>query len=284
MRYATRASGERPAPSATSQVPRRTATAADRGGHGLRGLLGQRVDPLPPAVAVPASTEVGAFTPIEREEWVPDAHVHRLADINARSRRAATRSLGRRLLMFNDDVEIVDLPSPTRGAGRLLPQRRGRRGHLRPRGLGRAARRCSARVPYREHDYVVIPRGTTYRFRLDAAEQLLADASTRRARSRRRTATATATASCSSTRRSRSATSTRPTELETHRRARRATSSIVRVRGGYQHYVLDYHPLDVVGWDGYVYPYTFNIDDFEPAPAASTCRRPRTRPSRARTS
>ena len=38
----------------------------------------------------------------------------------------------------------------------------------------------------------------------------------------------------------------------------------MRVRGGYQDYVLDYHPLDVVGWDGYVYPYTFNIDDFEP--------------------
>ena len=38
----------------------------------------------------------------------------------------------------------------------------------------------------------------------------------------------------------------------------------MRVRDGYQHYALDYHPLDVVGWDGYVYPYTFNIDDFEP--------------------
>jgi homogentisate 1,2-dioxygenase len=36
------------------------------------------------------------------------------------------------------------------------------------------------------------------------------------------------------------------------------------VRGGLQRYVLDYHPLDVVAWDGYVYPYTFNIFDFEP--------------------
>ncbi|WP_202078351.1 homogentisate 1,2-dioxygenase [Caldalkalibacillus salinus] len=27
----------------------------------------------------------------------------------------------------------------------------------------------------------------------------------------------------------------------------------------YQH-----HPFDVVGWDGYLYPYIFNIDDFEP--------------------
>ena len=38
----------------------------------------------------------------------------------------------------------------------------------------------------------------------------------------------------------------------------------MRVRDGYQDYVLDRHPFDVVGWDGYVWPYTFNADDFEP--------------------
>ena len=27
--------------------------------------------------------EVGSFTPVVRDEWVPDAHVHRLADIDA---------------------------------------------------------------------------------------------------------------------------------------------------------------------------------------------------------
>ena len=30
------------------------------------------------------------------------------------------------------------------------------------------------------------------------------------------------------------------------------------------HYTLASHPFDVVGWDGMVYPYTFNADDFEP--------------------
>jgi homogentisate 1,2-dioxygenase len=29
-------------------------------------------------------------------------------------------------------------------------------------------------------------------------------------------------------------------------------------------YVLKAHPFDVVGWDGLVYPFTFNADDFEP--------------------
>jgi homogentisate 1,2-dioxygenase len=28
--------------------------------------------------------------------------------------------------------------------------------------------------------------------------------------------------------------------------------------------LLQYHPFDVAGWDGYYYPYAFNIADFEP--------------------
>ena len=37
----------------------------------------------------------------------------------------------------------------------------------------------------------------------------------------------------------------------------------MRVRAACSTTRLD-HPLDVVGWDGYAYPYTFNIHDFEP--------------------
>lgn len=34
---------------------------------------------------------------------------------------------------------------------------------------------------------------------------------------------------------------------------------------GYLHqYVYDYSPLDVVGWDGFLWPYAFSIHDFEP--------------------
>ena len=29
-------------------------------------------------------------------------------------------------------------------------------------------------------------------------------------------------------------------------------------------YVVPTHPFDVVGWDGHLYPYTFNVADFEP--------------------
>src|SRR5204863_176507 len=118
-------------------------------------------------------------------------------------------------------------------------------------------------VPFREKDYVVIPRGTTHRWRLDeGVEQFWI---------------------CFHT----------PGEIETPNRYRNRYGQLLehapysqrdfhgpqeletfgdhgefhvtlRVRGGLQQYVLDRHPLDVVGWDGYVYPYTFNAMDFEP--------------------
>ena len=39
---------------------------------------------------------------------------------------------------------------------------------------------------------------------------------------------------------------------------------IVRNRGGLTRLTYAYHPFDVVGWDGCLYPYAFNISDFEP--------------------
>lgn len=38
----------------------------------------------------------------------------------------------------------------------------------------------------------------------------------------------------------------------------------VKARGEFHRHILDHHPFDVVGWDGYLYPYAFNIGDFEP--------------------
>ncbi|HUR15907.1 MAG TPA: homogentisate 1,2-dioxygenase [Candidatus Limnocylindrales bacterium] len=38
----------------------------------------------------------------------------------------------------------------------------------------------------------------------------------------------------------------------------------IRVRGRITAYHYLHHPFDVVGWDGYLYPYIFNISDFEP--------------------
>ncbi len=39
---------------------------------------------------------------------------------------------------------------------------------------------------------------------------------------------------------------------------------LTRARGNLYKHVLTHHPFDVVGWDGYLYPWAFNIEDFEP--------------------
>jgi len=54
-----------------------------------------------------------------------------------------------------------------------------------------------------------------------------------------------------------------PTELETHTE-RGEFETRVKVRDRLTRHVLDHHPFDVVGWDGYLYPWIFNIEDFEP--------------------
>jgi len=54
-----------------------------------------------------------------------------------------------------------------------------------------------------------------------------------------------------------------PTELETH--AEEGEFEVrVKARNELHRHILAQHPLGVVGWDGYLYPWVFNINDFEP--------------------
>lgn len=38
----------------------------------------------------------------------------------------------------------------------------------------------------------------------------------------------------------------------------------IKMRGNLYHYIYDHSPFDVVGWDGFLYPYKLSIYDFEP--------------------
>jgi homogentisate 1,2-dioxygenase len=55
----------------------------------------------------------------------------------------------------------------------------------------------------------------------------------------------------------------RPTNLETHDEK---GDFLIKVKkeGMLHQYIYASHPFDVVGWDGYNYPYAFSIHDFEP--------------------
>ena len=116
-------------------------------------------------------------------------------------------------------------------------------------------------LPYAPGDYIVIPRGTTYRFRAEGEQRHLVFETPglitipHRYRNEHGQLMEHAPYYHRDIH--------PPTTLQTHR-DRGEHIVKVRVRDGYQTYVLDYHPFDVVGWDGYVYPWTFSIHDFEP--------------------
>src|SRR5690606_20598542 len=55
----------------------------------------------------------------------------------------------------------------------------------------------------------------------------------------------------------------RPTELRTYDEMG-DFPILVKQYDGINEMILDHHPFDVVGWDGYFYPWAFNIHDIEP--------------------
>ena len=101
---------------------------------GLRGLLRQRVDPLPPVVAVPGQGRRRVHADRARGVGArdPRAPPHQHDGHGADGRRGA-RPPGAAVQRRRRDRDL----HPGGRGGLLLPRRRGRRGRLRPRGRGR---------------------------------------------------------------------------------------------------------------------------------------------------
>ena len=93
---------------------------------------------------------------------MPDAHVHRLADANGVEPGGDPVS-GRRLLMWNNDIE-VSVCKPLEALEGFYRNGEGDEVLYIHRGSG-VLRTVFGRVPFRERDYVVIPRGTTHTLR-----------------------------------------------------------------------------------------------------------------------
>ena len=203
--------------------------------------------------------EAGEFEPIEHTEWVPDAHVHRHLE-TAGLAPEGDPITGRRTLMWNGDIEAA-ICKPEAQADAFYRNGEGDELFFVHEGSG-TLETVFGSVPFKQHDYVYVPRGTTYRFELDSTPQLWLVFHTpgeietpNRYRNRYGQLLEHAPYSQRDFH--------PPEDLQTHRNGGEH-ELIVRVRGGLQHYTLDYHPFDVVGWDGYVYPYSFNVHDFEP--------------------
>jgi homogentisate 1,2-dioxygenase len=202
--------------------------------------------------------ELGSFEPIVRDEWVPPAHAHRHFTTWSIPERGDEIG-GRRLLMWNDDVEI-SLCRPTEAMDGFYRNGEGDEVIFVHEGSG-TVETIFGDVPYSPGDYVVIPRGTTYRFVSTGPQRHLVFESPGLIEIPRRYRNEYGQLLEHAPYYTRDIHP--PTELHTHR-DRSEHVVTVRVKDGYQRYVLDYHPFDVVGWDGYVYPWTFSIHDFEP--------------------
>jgi homogentisate 1,2-dioxygenase len=235
--------------------------------------------------------ELAGFEPIEREEWVPEQHAHRHFK-TFDTEPEGDEITGRRLLMWNGDVEI-SLCRPSGTMDYFFRNGEGDEVIFVHEGSG-TLETTFGTLAYSEGDYVVVPRGTTYRFkparRPPEADSVsgpgggggppppphpppAADASSLTAQ---RYLVFETPGLIEIPRRYRNQYGQLvegapyyhrdihpPAELQTVRE-RGEFPVKVRVRGGYQTYVVDYHPFDVVGWDGYLYPWTFSIHDFEP--------------------
>lgn len=119
-------------------------------------------------------------------------------------------------------------------------------------------------LPYHEGDYIVIPRGTTFRFKMskDSPDTrfLVIEAhgtiEPPRRYLNRNGQLLEHSPYCERDIRC-------PEELETH--TERGEFEVrVKVGNTISSYWYDFHPINTVGWDGCEYPWIFNIADFEP--------------------
>jgi homogentisate 1,2-dioxygenase len=119
-------------------------------------------------------------------------------------------------------------------------------------------------LPFVEGDYVVIHRGIMHRWRLDlGAEQpqFLVFESRGHVRypTRYRNDVGQLIEGAPYSERD----IRRPTQLRTHDELG-DFPIYVKQYDALTEMIIDHHPFDCVGWDGYFYPWAFNINDFEP--------------------
>ena len=115
-------------------------------------------------------------------------------------------------------------------------------------------------LPFRKGDYIVIPFGTTWQMQLNEECKFftIENPSQIEAPKRYRNSYGQLLEHAPYNERDIRV----PEELETHTE-RGEFDLRIKVRDRLSRHVLDHHPFDVIGWDGYLYPWIFNIEDFE---------------------
>lgn len=195
-----------------------------------------------------------------KPEYLPDEPLHHRHLKTARLSPMGDAVSGRILLMGNQDVEwnqvLVAEQMPT-----FYKNADGDECLFIHDGSG-TMESLMGTLHFKEGDYLVIPRGITYKLTFDRLPvRMLAIVSygpieiPRRYRNDLGQMLEHAPYSERDIR--------PPTELPVFAE-RTPTQVLIRARNRLTLYTYPFHPLNVVGWDGYVYPFAFNIHDFQP--------------------
>jgi homogentisate 1,2-dioxygenase len=117
-------------------------------------------------------------------------------------------------------------------------------------------------LPFHRGDYLVVPRGVLHRYRFDPGETrclVIESAGSVRTPKRYRNEFGQLLEHSPFSERD----IRRPEWVEPHDQ-RGDFPIVVKKADEFIEMTLAHHPFDVVGWDGYYYPWAFNIHDFEP--------------------
>jgi homogentisate 1,2-dioxygenase len=180
---------------------------------------------------------------------------------SARLPRAGDPILGRVPILTNDDVTLWRC-RPALPQGELYRNASGDEVLFVHKGRGELATLFGV-LPFRPFDYVVVPRTTTYRLTFEAGSDpdllIIESANTLTFPPRYLNPDGQFRLGAPLSERDLHG----PTDLAP---VDREQDEPVLIKDGNRltRYVMAQHPFDVVGWDGMVYPFTFNADDFEP--------------------
>ena len=163
-------------------------------------------------------------------------------------------------LMFNDDIGIL-FSKPTVQDEHFYRNAQGDEVIYVSDGSG-VLESQYGNLPYRRGDYLVIPRGILYRLKMNSEKHnllIMESAGEVRTPSRYRNEHGQIVEGAPFSERDIRV----PEELVTVDETGEFPI-IVKQYDKLVQYTMKHHPCDVVGWDGYYYPWAFNIEDFEP--------------------
>jgi len=204
-------------------------------------------------------SHIKKLTDLAITEWHPESHRHH--HVRTKNLDVAKDPIEARYpLFYNQDVFI----SSVRALGSMPWFFRNAQGdelYFVHEGKG-TLESIFGLLPFHEGDFIIVPRGTTYRINLDSKDSrfLLTESAgpievPRRYRNNYGQLVELAPYSDRDFR--------LPQKLVTHNESGEFEVRM-KIDNSLVSYFFDFHPLDVIGWDGYLYPWIFNVNDFEP--------------------